>query len=82
MKTRVARAALRFCSRYATSNQPEVGLSLRLQKGVCLLRHLMPVLPTASLAVGLPGGRQHGFSTFPACHTVGLGSASSPAVNR
>lgn len=60
-------------------------LSGPLQPGVRFLRPPIPALPTAFLTVRLPAltrWQQYGLTTFPACHTTDLGSASPPAVQR
>jgi len=58
-------------------------LSTPLQNGIRFLRTPLPALPTNPLAVHLlkvSPERQYGFTTFPACHKTGLGSAFSPVA--
>ncbi len=55
-------------------------LSGPLQPGVRFLCDPIPAPPTVFLAVHLPWGQRYGLTTFPVCHTTGLGSASSPVV--
>lgn len=55
-------------------------LSVPLQHSIRLLRPLLPALPTAFLTVCLPRGQRYGLTTFPACHTTGLGPAFLPGT--
>ncbi len=57
-------------------------LSEPLQPGIRFLCDPIPAPPTARLAVRLPRGQQYGLTTFPICHTTGLGPAYSPVVLR
>lgn len=59
----------------------DAGQSGPLKPGIRFLRPLIPALPTVFLAVYLPGGQQYGLTTFPVCHTIGLGSAYLPMVS-
>lgn len=77
-------------SRFALEDQTEVcslsrkvmsqPLSVPLQHSVRLLHPLLPALPTAFLTVCLPRGQRYGLTTFPACHTTGLGPAFLPGT--
>ncbi|KAF1028574.1 MAG: hypothetical protein GAK37_02186 [Pseudomonas sp.] len=55
-------------------------LSEPLQPGIRFLCDPIPAPPTARLAAHLPRGQQYGLTTFPICHTTGLGLAFSPEV--
>ncbi|AXK65697.1 hypothetical protein CN645_12245 [Burkholderia sp. IDO3] len=58
-------------------------LSAPLQRGIRFFRPPIPARSTAFLAVRLPSvlpRQPYGLTTFPACHTTGLGPASPPAV--
>jgi hypothetical protein len=60
-------------------------LSRPLQPDIRFFRHPIPARPTTFLAVRLPAmfrRQPYGLTTFPACHTTDLGSASPPAVHR
>jgi len=78
--------------RHATKDHAEVcpvsrgvmfqPLSGPLQPGIRFLCDPIPAPPTARLAAHLPRGQQYGLTTFPICHTTGLGPAYSPVVLR
>ncbi|RBA58933.1 hypothetical protein DQ403_10900 [Stutzerimonas zhaodongensis] len=53
-------------------------LSEPLQSGIRFLCDPIPAPPTAHLAAHLPRGQRYGLTTFPICHTTGLGPAFSP----
>ncbi|HBP5770798.1 hypothetical protein EGJ64_22035 [Pseudomonas aeruginosa] len=55
-------------------------LSRPLQPGVRFLCDPIPAPPTVFLAVHLPKGQRYRLTTFPICHTTGLGPAFSPVV--
>ncbi|ASA19122.1 hypothetical protein FA326_10230 [Pseudomonas aeruginosa] len=55
-------------------------LSRPLQPGIRFLCDPIPAPPTVRLAAPLPRGRRYGLTTFPICHTTGLGLAFSPVV--
>ncbi|PYB97817.1 hypothetical protein DMX12_17610 [Pseudomonas sp. MB-090624] len=55
-------------------------LSKPLQPGVRFLCDPIPAPPTVFLTVHLPKGQRYGLTTFPLCHTTGLGPAFSPEV--
>lgn len=48
-------------------------LSRPLQPGVRFLCDPIPAPPTVFLTVHLPKGQRYGLTTFPVCHTTGLG---------
>lgn len=52
----------------------------RLQPDVRFLRYPIPAPPTGCLAASLPRGQRYGLTTFPACHTTGLGPAFPPEI--
>ncbi len=83
----------RVVSRLATVDQTEVcplsrevmfqPLSEPLQPGVRFFRPPIPAQSTASLTVRLPARlrwQPYRLTTFPACHTTDVGSASSPVA--
>ena len=55
-------------------------LSKPLQPGVRFLCDPIPAPPTVFLTVHLPTGQRYGLTTFPVCHTTGLGPTFSPVI--